>query len=280
MTEWHADTASLTRWVDGGAGAAEATSVEQHLLGCVACRAQVDGQVAAVRPRAVPDPERVWSRLRDQLELPRASVVERVLRRSGLAPHDARLVAQAPMFRTEWMSAVLAVLVFATLAAQLGHSRGIWFFLAVAPLVPQAAVALCFDPRIEPALEQELVTPYSTVRLVLLRTLAVLAGGFPVLLLLGLLIPGNAPYLWLVPAAGFVAAVLALSTWTTPLRAAAAIAAVWLVLVSVTAVAGSVHDVLRPPFAFGYAILAAAGVVVFVRRSGHLRDSRKDGGRS
>ncbi len=68
-----------------------------------------------------------------------------------------------------------------------------WLFLAVAPLVPGTAVALCYDPRIEPALEHELTTPYSTMRLVLLRTLAVLAGGLPVLLVLGLLVPGSEP---------------------------------------------------------------------------------------
>jgi hypothetical protein len=153
-----------------------------------------------------------------------------------------------------------------------------WLFLAVAPLVPGTAVALCYDPRIEPALEQELTTPYSTVRLVLLRTIAVLAGGLPVLLLLGLLVPGSEPYLWLLPAAGFAAGVLALSTVTTPLRAAGVIALVWLIAVTAAAQAGSARDVLRAPFAAAYIVLTAASMCVFALRSRHLREPRPRGG--
>jgi hypothetical protein len=166
------------------------------------------------------------------------------------------------------------------LAAALGHSRGMWLFLAIAPLVPAAAVALCFDPRIEPALEHELTTPYSAMRLVMLRTAAVLLTGLPLLLLLGLLVPGSEPYLWLLPAAGFVGAVLALSTWTTPLRAAAVIGAAWLAAVSTAAQVGSVHDVLRAPFAVAYVVLTVAGVVVLALRNQHLRASRHRGGRA
>ena len=193
MTEWHADVGLLERWAQGQAAMPEATSLEQHLLGCPECRALVHACVSASRPRTVPDPEAVWSRLRDEIEVSRPTAVERVFRRAGLSPNDARLIAEAPMFRAEWASALLAVLIFSTFAAFLGQSRGMWLFLAVAPLVPGTAVALCYDPRIEPALEHELTTPYSTMRLVLLRTLAVLAGGLPVLLVLGLLVPGSEP---------------------------------------------------------------------------------------
>jgi hypothetical protein len=280
MTEWHADVGLLERWAEGRAAMPEATSLEQHLLGCPACRALVQTRVMADRPRTLPDPDVVWNRLRDEIEVPQATAAERVFRRLGLAPNDARLIAEAPMFRAEWATALLAVLIFATFAALLGHSRGMWLFLAIAPLVPGTAVALCYDPRIEPALEQELTTPHPTVRLVLLRTVAVLAGGLPILLALGLLVPGSEPYLWLLPAAGFVAAVLALSTVTTPLRATATLAAVWLIAVSVAAQVGAPGDVLRAPFGVGYVAVALLGVGVFAIRSRHLRQPRQRGGRS
>jgi hypothetical protein len=280
MTEWHADVGRLERWAQGQAAMPEATSLEQHLLGCAECRALVHACVSASRPRTVPDPEAVWSRLRDEIEVPKATAAERVFRRAGLSPNDARLIAEAPMFRAEWAGALLAVLIFSTLAAFLGQSRGMWLFLAVAPLVPGTAVALCYDPRIEPALEQELTTPYSTMRLVLLRTLAVLVGGLPTLLVVGLLVPGSEPYLWLLPAAGFVAAVLALSTVTTPLRAAAMIATGWLSAVSVAARVGSPGDVLRAPFAAGYVAAAVVSLGVFALRGRHIRQPRQRGGQS
>jgi hypothetical protein len=43
----------------------------------------------------------------------------------------------------------------------------------------------------------------------LLRTIAVLALALPAVLLLGLVVPGEAPFAWLLPAVGFVAVVLA-----------------------------------------------------------------------
>jgi hypothetical protein len=65
----------------------------------------------------------------------------------------------------------------------------------------------------DPALEPEMVTPYPALRLILLRTIAVLALALPAVLLLGLVVPGDAPFAWLLPAIGFVAVVLA-ATWT------------------------------------------------------------------
>jgi hypothetical protein len=119
----------------------------------------------------------------------------------------------ASAFRGVWLAGVAAVLTFAALAAAVGHARGLWFFLAVAPLAPCLVVAFSYDRRMDPALEPEMVTPYPALRLILLRTIAVLALALPAVLLLGLVVPGDAPFAWLLPAIGFVAVVLA-ATWT------------------------------------------------------------------
>jgi hypothetical protein len=92
--------------------------------------------------------------------------------------HEARLAAVASAFRNAWLVGAAAILAFAALAAAVGHARGLWLFLAVAPIVP------C------PALEPELITPYPVLRLILLRTIAVLALALPAVLLLGLAVPG------------------------------------------------------------------------------------------
>ena len=142
-------------------------------------------------------------------EVPRASVLERLLRGAGLPAHEARLVAVASAFRGVWLAGVAAVLAFAALAAAVGHARGVWLFLAVAPVMPCLVVAAGYDPRMDPALEPELVTPYPALRLILLRTIAVLALALPAVLLFGLAVPGETAFAWLLPAVGFVAVVLA-----------------------------------------------------------------------
>src|SRR4029453_7606737 len=92
-------------------------------------------------------------------------------------------------------------------------------------------VAFSYDRRRDPALEPEMVTPYSAPRLVLLRTIAVLALALPAVPLLGLAVPGGTPFVWLLPAVGCVSVVLAASTWVSPLNAATSVSAAWLLAV-------------------------------------------------
>jgi len=275
MTGWHVDDDALRRWIDRTDSLSDGASVEQHLLSCDGCRARVNATVTARPVPGLVDVATVWSRTRDAIELPRPSAFERLLRRTGLPEHEARLVAVASAFRGAWLTGVAVVLAFAAVAGALGHSRGAVVFLLVAPLVPCLAVAFSYDPEVDPALEPELVTPYPALRLVLLRTIAVLAVALPAEVLAGLLIPGQARYLWLLPAVGFTAAVLALSTWTSPLRAAVAVSLAWLAAVwLLMARSGSPDAALRDWFQLGYLALAAASLAIFLIRRGHLRELR------
>ena len=108
-----------------------------------------------------------------------------------------------------------------------------------------------------------------------LRTIAVLALALPVVLLFGLVVPGEAPFAWLLPAVGFVAVVLAASTWVSPLRAAIAVSSVWLGLVWLLAArAGSPDAVLQARAQAGFLVLAAASLVIFLLRRRWLRQLR------
>ena len=217
----------------------------------------------------------VWDRTRDAVEVPRPSVLERLLRAAGLPAHEARLVAVASAFRGVWLAGVAAVLAFAALAAAVGHARGVWLFLAVAPVVPCLVVASSYDPWLDPALEPELVTPYPALRLVLLRTIAVLALALPAVLLFGLVVPGETAFAWLLPAVGFVAVVLAASTWVSPLRAAIAVSTVWLVVVWLLAArSGSPDAVLQARAQAVFLALAAASFGIFLLRRRRLRQLR------
>ena len=276
MTGWHLDDDTVRRYAGRAGSLAEGASAEQHLLACGPCRARVSTAVTAAA--GVIDLAAVWDRTRDAVEVPRASVLERLLRGAGLPAHEARLVAVASAFRGVWLAGVAAVLAFAALAAAAGHARGVWLFLAVAPVMPCLVVAAGYDPWLDPALEPELVTPYPALRLVLLRTVAVLALALPAVLLLGLVVPGQTAFAWLLPAVGFVAVVLAASTWVSPLRAAITVSSAWGAVVWLLAArAGSPDAVLQARAQAGFLALAAASFVIFLARRRRLRQLRTRG---
>jgi hypothetical protein len=274
MTGWHLDDDTLRRYVERTDSLAEGASAEQHLLSCEPCRARVTA-AASVIELSVIDFAAVWDRTRDAIEVPRPSAFERLLRVAGLPAQEARLVAVASAFRGVWLVGVAAVLTFAALAAALGHARGVWLFLAVAPIAPCLVVASSYDPWMDPALEPELVTPYPALRLILLRTIAVLALALPAVLLFGLVVPGATAFAWLLPAVGFVAVVLAASTWVSPLRAAIAVSSAWLAVVSLLAArSGSADVLLQARAQAGFLVLAAASFVIFLLRRRQLRQLR------
>jgi hypothetical protein len=274
MTGWHLDDDALRRYVERTDSLAEGASAEQHLLSCEPCRARVTAAASVIELRVI-DFAAAWDRTRDAIEVPRPSAFERLLRVAGLPAQEARLVAVASAFRGVWLVGVAAVLAFAALAAALGHARGVWLFLAVAPIAPCLVVASSYDPWMDPALEPELVTPYPALRLILLRTIAVLALALPAVLLFGLVVPGATAFAWLLPAVGFVAVVLAASTWVSPLRAAIAVSSAWLAVVSLLAArSGSADVLLQARAQAGFLVLAAASFVIFLLRRRQLRQLR------
>jgi hypothetical protein len=146
-------------------------------------------------------------------------------------------------------------------------------------VLPCIGVAVSYEPSLEPALEQDFATPYPAVRLVMLRTVAVLACALPIVVVFGALVPIGSPYLWLLPSVGFVAAVLAASTWWSPLRAAIVIATGWTVLTWQAGVNGrTVGDLLQPRLQLAYLTLTVLSGVIVLVRAGHLRELRPRGG--
>ena len=91
-----------------------------------------------------------------------------------------------------------------------------------------------------------------------------------------LVIPGEAPFAWLLPAVGFVAVVLAASTWVSPLRSAVAVSFGWLAVVWLLAAARATAPdaVLQTRAQAGFLALAAASLVIFLVRRRRLRQLR------
>jgi hypothetical protein len=151
-------------------------------------------------------------------------------------------------------------------------------FLLVAPLLPVLAIASAFAPQLDPAYDVARAAPYSAVRLVLVRSIAVLATtivlGFTAALALPVLSLTVAA--WLMPALSLTCAVLAIATWWDPQRAAAVVATGW--VVGVLAAARESTDPLAAFSATGqYAVtaLGLAALAVFVVRHNSVDAWRK-----
>jgi hypothetical protein len=208
--------------------------------------------------------------VRDEIELPRPSVLERLLVRLGLPPGDAMLVAAAPALRGSWICAVSLAVAFAVGGAVAARTGNVTLFLTVAPIVPVLAVAAAFGPEAGPALEQESSAPYPLARLVLLRSGAVLVAALPVVLLGQIVFPEAAAWAWLLPALGFTAAVLGLSTWFGPWRPAIGITLAWVAATAAADRLDTVWAVFGPRYLTVYVLLLILGPPVLVLRARRL----------
>lgn len=259
---WHADDALMARYVRGDAGSVDGASLEQHLTGCADCRARIATHVD-VAPL-----ETVWGRVREQVQAPKTSLVERMLTTIGVPGPDALLVAVAPSLRTSWFLGLAVTLGFVGLGVSHSGSRGLAFFLMVAPLVPVAGVAFAYGPDVDPSYEVGVAAPYSAFRLLLLRTATVLATSLPLVLLASLMVPELS---WtaltlLLPALAFTAVVLAASTWIRPTSAAVGLGIGWACAVGAAALDRDPAAVLAPTLLLVYlAMLVAAALVLGLR---------------
>jgi hypothetical protein len=291
MSTHHVPPADLRAWVVGDAEGIVSMSVEQHVMRCGPCQDAVSRVVATQRRDRTPatpdgpgadadtqapassptlDLAAVWHAVRDEIEVPPVSALERWLARIGLPPADAMLVSAAPALRGSWICALALSVAFAVAGAVSTRGGSVAIFLMVAPLVPVVGVAAAFGPEVGPALEQESSVPYPLVRLVFLRTGAVLLTALPVVLVGQLVFPEHVAWLWLLPALGFTAVVLALSTWFGPWRPAIAVILVWLSCTWAAARADTVSAVLAPRFLVLYVLMLIAGPVVLVLRARRL----------
>jgi hypothetical protein len=264
---WHAADDVLTTFARDprAVDRTTAASVETHLAACERCRKVVaDAGDAAFA-------ELSWDAIADAIDRPKRSPIERVLA-VLLPPHTARLVAATPVLQAAWLGAVIVVAAAAVAASRNLHSDGV--FLALAPLVPLAGVALTFAPAADPAGEAALATPAHGVGLVVARTLAVVATTLPILLLASVLLPvvGAGALAWLLPALALTATTTCVSTWWTPQAAAAGAATTWATAVTVAGYINNAPGALARSGLFGvygqllFALLLVAALVVGVAR--------------
>ncbi|MFF5254989.1 zf-HC2 domain-containing protein [Streptomyces leeuwenhoekii] len=260
---WHVPEEDLRAYARGELAAPALWSADTHLAACARCRSGL-GEAA--------DVDRGWERLDAELDAPRPGVFEALLVRAGVADHTARLLAATPVLRRSWLGAVVLVLVLSVAAAH-GAPAGQppTLFLALAPLLPLAGVALSYGPALDPTYEMAVVAPVHGFRLLMIRTVAVLAAGLGLDGLATLALPGYGlrALAWLLPALALTSAGLALTPRFGPVAGPAVAGGAWL---GVLAVAEAVREggPLAPFTAAGQgvaAVVAAAGAgLLFVLR--------------
>ena len=108
--------------------------------------------------------------------------------------------------------------------------RGLALFLCIAALAPVAGVAATFARGIDPTHELSLAAPMSSVRLLLLRTVAVVGATLALTVIGAVALPGLSwtAAAWLLPALGLTLASLSLSTYIAHTTAFATVSGVWL----------------------------------------------------
>jgi hypothetical protein len=212
-----------------------------------------------------------WRGIVAELDAPARSRLERTLLALRIPEPIARTLVATPALRRAWFVATGVALLFGLGAADTRKpGASLLMLLALAPMVPVVGVTLAYGPGSDPAHEATIATPMSGLRLVLLRSTAVVACSIGAAGVATLLLRDKTwmSIAWLVPSLALPAVCLALSTFVTPRRAAVVVGVLWLVPLSI--VNRNVADELVVFRQWGQLALialgAAAAVTIAVRR--------------
>jgi hypothetical protein len=265
---WHAGPVALHDYVEGKLDDVRALSVEAHLLECDPCRLKLADLCDRGRLEAV------WDRVAAVVEEPKRSRAEWVLRRVGVPEYVARLLAATPSLSGAWLAAVALSLVFAVVAAILGHWGSVGF-LVLAPLLPVAGVAIAYGPWLDPIYEVSVAAPLSNFTLLLLRASATLASTVLLAGAAAAALPGP-PWqaaAWLLPSLALTVAALALGSYVSQEVAAVVVGLAW--IAAVVLIAALAHEPLAAFRVGGQAACLAvslAAAAVLVRRRSVIDD--------
>ncbi len=218
------------------------------------------------------DPARLdanWRAIEIELDAPRPSRIERMLRSVGVPAYATRLVVATPALRRAWYLAIGgAVLIALTAADPDAPRQSVLLFLTVAPLVGILGVAMAYGPSSDPAHELQLATPMRGLRVLAVRTVVVLLVSSFVITICTLGNDVTRPFAaaWFLPAVAIAAVSLAAMTVTAPRRAATAVAIGWCAIVLISQLGSDPLIVFTLLGQVAAAVAAVAAAVVTIRR--------------
>jgi hypothetical protein len=203
-----------------------------------------------------------WRGIVAELDAPARSRLERVLLTLRMPEPIARTLVATPALRRAWFVATGVALLFGLGAADTRKpGASLLMLLALAPMVPVVGVTLAYGPGSDPAHEATIATAMSGLRLVLLRSTAVVACSIGAASIATLLLRDKTwmSIAWLVPSLALPAVCLALSTYVAPRRAAVIVGLLWLLPLNV--IKRNVTDELVVFRQWGQLALIAVGAV-------------------
>jgi hypothetical protein len=267
MSEWHVPAPLLERYAAfDGLPAPDLWSAEAHLERCPECRARLAGLLPSCSPGLLTLVGDVQAELAGRIAaMPVPAPASRwgAARRLAGGLLGSRLVA--------CIAVLLAAAVVDVVAGSPGDAPS-WIVL-VAPALPLFGVAAGWSRELDPAWDLVATTPAAGLRLLLWRTLAVLAVVVPAALVAGVATGAGGVVTWLLPCFGLTAAALALGGVLPMARATALAGAAWAAGVVAPALAAQATPaLLEPGWAPAWATLTiAAAALVALRRTAYLR---------
>lgn len=260
---WHIDGPTWRAYAAGRLDPAAEAGVESHVTACPDCRAGARTLVADVDP--------LWRAVHVEITRPAPVWPLRALARLGVPEDDLVLLAAAHDLLLSWSVAVGAAVVCAILTGMApldvpGGPRVL--FLILAPLVPVLAVVAAYDAT-DPFREVTVTSPFSPLRLALLRSTAALVAAIPLTTMVTLVVPALHGYFttWLLPGLALTVATLVLLTWVRAWVAGATIGIGWVLAASLATGTGSIDVVATAAGQLAFALALAALVAVLIRTS-------------
>jgi hypothetical protein len=156
----------------------------------------------------------------------------RLLQKFGLAETDAIILRASSSLYRPWLLSLVGAFVIGVGGTMLPAVEQRMLYLLFAPLLPAITVATAYDAT-DPIRELAAATPFSKLRIALLRTASAVAVALPVVLLAGLVLSfvGAEAFAWLLPSLTLTLLALALLTWWTAPVTAWVVAGLWLTVV-------------------------------------------------
>ncbi|MEU4606268.1 zf-HC2 domain-containing protein [Kribbella sp. NPDC023972] len=263
---WHLGPELLDRYTDGDLDLARQSAVETHLLACADCRQLT----AAKAPQDLLAD--IWQGVRIATAQPRMPWPLRLLRKLGLRETDAVVLRASSSLYRPWLLSLVGAFVIGVGGTMMPAVEQRAFYLLFAPLLPATTVAAAYDGT-DPIRELAVATPFSKLRIALLRTASAVAVALPVVLLAGLVLPfvGADAFAWLLPSLTLTVLALALLTWWTAPVTAWVVAVLWLSAVGILRSVDQLSAVDTPfaQLAFAVAALLALAALAIRLTSHH-----------